>query len=251
MDSKTYSWFMRACEKLDEIQRECVKWADAPSNVFQGSRRFAWSLGYQDVSKLFDDFLDIWHERMRPYKWSKETMRLVRFEHQRDYHSFIFVEIAKLREAARLELDTHSDGRSDPNIPLFDLLHPIIANRAWDLYTAAHYRAAVETSITAVFDYIRVRADLQLDGQQLVTEAFKLEGGRLVVSTLETESGRNEQKGFINILTGAYQAIRNPLAHSTIHRLWQKEAAEHLVFASLLARTVDHATGVDQLPSEV
>lgn len=244
MDSKTIDWYTRASDKLDEIGRGCVTWSQVPD--FRLAKALAQIKGSPNVSQQFDDFLDIWHERMRPYKWSRDTRRRVEFIDQADYLTFLSADIAPLRAAARLELNKTSEERSNPNVALFELLHPIIANRAWDFYTAGHYRQAVETSLTAVFDYIRARTGSQLDGQALITEVFKLEGGKLVFSSLDTESGRNEQKGFINVFSGAYVGIRNPLAHSTIHSLEQKEVAEHMVFASLLARKVDRATLVEE-----
>jgi uncharacterized protein (TIGR02391 family) len=56
-----------------------------------------------------------------------------------------------------------------------------------------------------------------------------------------TESGKNDQKGFLQIYQGAFLGVRNPKAHSLAHDLDQIKAAQYLVFASLLARRVDEA----------
>ena len=66
----------------------------------------------------------------------------------------------------------------------------------------------------------------------------------LVLTELETESGQNDQKGFMQIFKGAYQGIRNPKAHSLTHDLTPEKAAQYLVFASLLIRRVQEAKGV-------
>jgi uncharacterized protein (TIGR02391 family) len=64
----------------------------------------------------------------------------------------------------------------------------------------------------------------------------------LVLSNLDTESGKNDQKGFIQMLQGAYVGIRNPKAHSLASNLNEVATAQYLVFASLLARRIDAAT---------
>ena len=76
------------------------------------------------------------------------------------------------------------------------------------------------------------------DGADLAAAAFSLTTPKLVLSSLTTESGRNDQKGFIQLLQGAFLGIRNPKAHSLATDLTEVSAAQHLVFASLLARRV-------------
>jgi uncharacterized protein (TIGR02391 family) len=99
----------------------------------------------------------------------------------------------------------------------------------------------VFNAFVAVFDLLRTKTGLDKDGAQLVNEALSLDRPRLVISTLATESGLSEQKGFIQILQGAYQGVRNPKAHSLASDLDEATAAQYLVFASLLARRIDEA----------
>lgn len=121
------------------------------------------------------------------------------------------------------------------------LLHPSIYKHSFKQYANGQYRDAVFNSILAVFDLIRERTGLDLDGSQLTGEAFSIDRPRLIFSEIKSESGRNDQKGFIQILNGAYLGIRNPKAHSLVHDLDKTEAAQYLVFASLLARRVQEA----------
>jgi uncharacterized protein (TIGR02391 family) len=122
-----------------------------------------------------------------------------------------------------------------------NLLHPVIFEHAYQQYRNGHFRDAVLNSIVAVFDLIRGRTGLKIDGQGLVSEAFSLEKPQLIFSEIDTESGRNDQKGFLQILAGAYIGIRNTKAHSLHHDLNETTAAQYLVFASLLARRVSEA----------
>jgi len=122
-----------------------------------------------------------------------------------------------------------------------DLLHPAIMASSYDLYRNGHLREAVLNAITALFDHIRRRTKSDDDGDKLIGKVFSLEKPMLTLSELQTESGQNDQKGFMQIFKGAYQGIRNPKAHSMTHDLTPIKAAQYLVFASLLARRIDEA----------
>ena len=132
--------------------------------------------------------------------------------------------------------------QSQENIEDFRvLLHPIITEHALRQYDNGHLRDAVLNSIIAVFDLIRQKTGLKEDGDRLVGKVFSLDDPYLILSDIETESGQNDQKGFMQILKGSFQGIRNPKAHSLTHDLTAIKAAQYLVFASLLARRIDEA----------
>lgn len=121
------------------------------------------------------------------------------------------------------------------------LLHPEITRNALQQYKNGHLRDAVLNSIISVFDLIREKTGLRDDGDRLIGKAFSLENPYLILSEIDSESGQNDQKGFIQIFKGTYQGIRNPKAHSLTHDLTPLKAAQYLVFVSLLARRVDEA----------
>jgi len=130
---------------------------------------------------------------------------------------------------------------ADLSSVLLDLLHPVILESSYEQFRSGRYRDAVFNSVVAVFDLIRRSSGVNKDGAQLIGEVFSLDTPKLIFSELDTESGKNDQKGFIQILQGAYLGIRNPKAHSLITDLDQAKAAQYLVFASLLARRVSEA----------
>lgn len=130
----------------------------------------------------------------------------------------------------------------DLSSAVVDLLHPAVFDSSYTQFRAGRLRDSVFNAFVAVFDLIRAKTGLDKDGTQLVAEALSLERPRLILSTLATESGQNEQKGFIQILQGAYLGVRNPKAHSLASDLDVETAAQYLVFASLLARRIDEAT---------
>ncbi|MBL1146359.1 MAG: TIGR02391 family protein [Pseudomonadota bacterium] len=122
------------------------------------------------------------------------------------------------------------------------ILHPIIIKGAYKQYQNEHFRDAALNSIVAVFDYLREKTGLRDDGDRLVSKAFALENPFIILSNIATESGRNDQKGFMNIFKGAYLGIRNPKAHTLETNLTKEKTAQYLIFASLLARRIDEAT---------
>lgn len=121
------------------------------------------------------------------------------------------------------------------------LLHSQIVEHALPKYQDGHYRNAVLDSVIAVFDLIRNRTGLSEDGDELIGKAFSLSKPYLILSEIDSDSGKNNQKGFIQIFKGIYQGVRNPSAHSLSSDLTNIEAAQYLVFASLLARRVEEA----------
>jgi len=121
------------------------------------------------------------------------------------------------------------------------LLHPVISEHALPQYKDGHLRDAVLNSITAVFDLIRQKTGLSEDGNKLIGKAFSIEKPYLVLSEIESESGKSDQQGFMQIFMGVYLGIRNPKAHSLVHDLDQIKAAQYLVLASLLARRIEEA----------
>lgn len=131
------------------------------------------------------------------------------------------------------------------------LLHPKIIEHALPKYQDGHLRNAVLDSVIAVFDLIRQRTGLGDDGDKLIGKAFSLTKPYLILSEIGSESGKNDQGGFIQILKGVYQGIRNPKAHSLSSNLTKIEAAQYLVLASLLARRVEEAVLVEQANDEM
>ena len=122
-----------------------------------------------------------------------------------------------------------------------NLLHPRIEKSSYKLYCDGHLREAVMNAITAVFDHIREVTKILLDGSTLADKVFSPSDPYLVLSEIDTESGKNDQKGFLQIFKGAFLGIRNPKAHTLVHDITPPEAAQYLVFASLLARRIDAA----------
>jgi uncharacterized protein (TIGR02391 family) len=126
------------------------------------------------------------------------------------------------------------------------LLHPEVTKHALSHFVNHHFREAVLNSVMVIYDLIRSRTGLNEDGDKLIGKVFALDSPYLVFSELDTESGQNDQKGFMQILKGLYQGVRNPNAHTLDHAIGERDAAQYMVMASLLAQRIDAAIKVER-----
>jgi len=165
--------------------------------------------------------------------------RHIGFGEQNDYSDILARDLPQVE--ARAEAHVRDGTATQPRIGFEELLHPVIFAHSFQHYVNGHYREAVLNSVVAIFDLMRERTGLDLDGSALATQVLSLEKPHLILSELDTESGRNDQKGFMQILVGAYLGIRNPKAHSLNHDLDSERTAQYLIFASLLARRIYEA----------
>jgi uncharacterized protein (TIGR02391 family) len=165
--------------------------------------------------------------------------RHISFGMEKDYHDILLQDIPKIEENA--EKHFRDSLKEETPVGFENLLHPVVLEHAYQQYRNGHLRDAVLNAIVAVFDFIRQRTGLTTDGDRLIGEVLSSQNPRLILSELETESGKNDQTGFLQIFQGAYKGIRNPKAHSLQHNLNKHKAAQYLVFASLLARRIEEA----------
>ena len=148
---------------------------------------------------------------------------------------------ATVTSAAAPSSSSPAASQAEKTFNFESLLHPAIRSSSFKQFNDGHLREAVMNAVTAVYDLIRLRTNLKLDGNALASQAFGLEKGILILSELGTESGDNDQKGFMQIYQGIYTGIRNPKAHTLHHDLDPYKAAQYLVMMSLLARRVDES----------
>jgi uncharacterized protein (TIGR02391 family) len=187
------------------------------------------------------DYDELWREWSNRFPGESlgNLGRHIHFGHKVDYFDILRIDLPELEQRADDHLRTTV--AQPTQLGYEHLLHTAIAVSSSALAASGQLREAVLNSITAVFDLMRRRTGLDLDGDALATRVLSLDRPLLVLSELETQSGRNDQAGFMQILQGAYKGIRNPKAHSLDHDLDETKAAQYLVFASLLARRLSEA----------
>lgn len=132
-----------------------------------------------------------------------------------------------------------SPNKSPKKSITFDALHIKIRNHCEARYKAKNYSDAVFTACKVVFQEIKDLTGSNLDGKRLAEQAFALDNPQIKLNNLNTESEKDEQKGFILLLSGLYLGIRNPQAHDLINQYDEHKTLEYLSFISLLLERID------------
>jgi uncharacterized protein (TIGR02391 family) len=228
-------WFLAVNAILRGLRMKVI---DAQSHLNSGDSKTADVLnGYIKID--YQSLWRVWEEAGFPTREFGNLGRHIGFGEAHDYEDILQRDLPAVE--AHAEKHAREAKSPDGQVGFEGLLHPVVFEHAYQQYQNGHLRDAVLNSVVAVFDLIRERTGLKNDGQALISEALSLDKPRLILSELESESGRNDQKGFLQILTGAYIGIRNPKAHSLRHDLDENKAIQYLLFASLLARRISEA----------
>lgn len=231
-------WYLSVKNIIRDIEQKA---RDALPIYEQGGKEACAAIN-KYMSSDYERLWDLWRKRF-PDEGLGNLGRHVHFGIDCDYQDIINQDLPEIERRAEAHL-LASVGEERPEVDMgFEhLLHPIIVEHAYQLFRNGHLREAVLNSMTAVFDFIRARTGFEEDGDRLVGLVMSPNDPKLILSELGSESGQNDQKGFMQIFKGAYQGIRNPKAHSLTHDLTETKAAQYLVFASLLARRIEEAT---------
>lgn len=80
-------------------------------------------------------------------------------------------------------------------------------------YKSENYSHAILEATYFLSSLLRERAGVDGDGAALVGQALGGESPKLKLNSLQTESEKNVQKGFEQVLRGVYLGIRNPRSH--------------------------------------
>jgi uncharacterized protein (TIGR02391 family) len=241
---KMFDWFFTVNKLLREIRLKALDALKYLRRKDQGMARY-----HNDGLKtVYSSLCKLWEERF-PLEELGYLERHIRFGEIEDYENILSEDVPKVEEIAEKHL-LRARGKFK-EIGFENLLHPVIFEHAYQQYRDGHLRDAVLNSVIAVFDLIRLKTGLAEDGDRLVCKVLSTQDPYLILSELSTESGRNDQTGFIQIFQGAYRGIRNPKAHSLEHDLTEQKAAQYLVFASLLARRIDEAQVAKGEPKKV
>jgi uncharacterized protein (TIGR02391 family) len=193
------------------------------------------------VKKDYQRLQELWNERIEGHL-PTSLGRHISWGMVTDFDDILRRDLPELETLLDTQLAESITERGD--LGFEHLIHPAIRKSSYAMFRGGHFREAVLNSVLAIFDLVRERTGMDADGSNLINRAFSLTDPYLVLSELTTESGQNDQKGFIQIFNGSYQGIRNPKAHSLTHDLTDLKASQYLIHASLLARRIEEATSV-------
>lgn len=116
-----------------------------------------------------------------------------------------------------------------------------------------NYFHGVFEATKSIADKIRDKAGLISDGATLVDEAFGMGSHnrpKLAFNSLQTETERNEHKGFMNLIKGLFGAFRNTTAHAPKIK-WQiteEDALDILTLASMIQKKLDVTVNTNVRP---
>lgn len=227
------------CLEVNRLLREIRKKSLGAAAAYKADNAGAAKVINGYLKTDYANLRRLWEEHYNPSELGN-LGRHIGFGDPHDYDDILSRDLPLIEDTAEQHF---LESQEQPNsIGFENLLHPVIFEHAYHQYRAGHLRDAVLNAFTAVFDLIRERTGLDMDGAKLAGQVFSVKEPRLILSEVDTESGRNDQAGFLQVYQGAYIGIRNPKAHSLQHDLTKEKAAQYLVFASLLARRVAEAS---------
>ena len=122
-------------------------------------------------------------------------------------------------------------------------VHPDVLRFCREELLADNYFHAVMEAVKSVADKLRSQTGLTDDGAALVDRALGGSPPMVAINPLKTESEKSEQKGFANLMRGAFGMFRNTTAHEArINWPMTKDDAEDLFsLVSLIHRRLDTA----------
>lgn len=135
-----------------------------------------------------------------------------------------------------------NSGVTDPIASAWSLLHPSVRAIAGDRFNSGHYADSVEAAIkelqATVRNLVKKRGGPELDGVALMQHAFSPTNPIIVLADLTTQSGKNMQRGYMELFAGMVSAIRNPHAHGN-NSISDDRALHQLFVVSTLWYAVD------------
>ena len=123
-------------------------------------------------------------------------------------------------------------------------LDPVLAEKVIHVFLRGDYDTAVFQAFKEVEVRIRSAAELpqSVVGRELITAAFKPEGGCLTDSAQPTA----EREAAFFLFMGTYGLFRNPSAHRDVNLNEPMEAAELILLANHLLRIVDRRSAPEE-----
>lgn len=156
------------------------------------------------------------------------------------FNPFIF---GRIIEILKTLLDISASKSGD----IWNYIHPAIVQSSKALYLDGHYSNAAENAfieinarVKRLFAAVRP-GEKQPDGSAAMTTVFSNNKPLVEFCDRTSETGKNIQKGYMEMLSGAISALRNPKAHSNDVILTADEAMRRLMFASMLMYKIDEA----------
>jgi len=131
----------------------------------------------------------------------------------------------------------------EPNQHPFDErnLHPSLPRIVRSLFDDGYYAQATFEAFKFLDKVVAKYAKSRQSGYKLMMAAFNENDPKLKLTTLLSESEKDEQRGYQFMFAGSVVAIRNPRGHEFAVEDTLDRCLDHLSLASLLLRRLDEA----------
>ena len=159
----------------------------------------------------------------------------------------VFAIATSLQDTARslnLADPNRSDTVSVSAIAAYDALitQPELINTTRRLFVDGYFALAVEEGFKQVNNTVKTKANQSIDGASLMRTVLSPKSPLLRLNRLKTQSQRDQQQGYMDILAGCMTGIRNPRAHEHQYLDDVDIALELLVLANHLLKMINQAT---------
>lgn len=225
---------------------------DAISSILNDLERFAFNLNtyYEDLEPqgVIDSLLSGKINSLLAFcqllGWSELVTHVQNMTplHGNAVESLEIIQAFVIPEARKLLAASDIENPPSPTQWFWQLIHPRVCALARPRFEAGFFGDAVEASFKEVNDavkrIVREGDGRELDGAGLMTTAFSPQNPIIRLTELVTETDRNIQQGYMQILAGSMTGIRNPRAHGNLNP--DSTKALHLIcLASLLMHKID------------
>ena len=138
--------------------------------------------------------------------------------------------------------DDGGDAKSGAQHP-FDLrnIHQGLFGKVKELFDDGHCAEATFEAFKLIDKFVQRLCQVDESGFRLMMSAFNEAKPILTLADLSSASGRDEQKGYSFLFSGAVMAIRNPRGHEIDLSDDPDTCLDHLAFASLLLRRLEQS----------
>lgn len=133
--------------------------------------------------------------------------------------------------------------RKTRTINFFDLLeiHPKIKEVSEKWFNQGDYDVAIERAFKRVIKLVQNKSGKNLDGASLMQHVFSIKKPILVFNSLKTQSEIDEQRGMMDLFSGAVSCIRNVRFHEELENDEKMNSLHQIIFASFLAKRLDES----------
>ena len=98
-------------------------------------------------------------------------------------------------------------------------------------YEKECYTDALKDACLYLIQIVQEKSELEeLDGEKLITHAFSESNPKLLINNNQTQTEKDEQRGYGFLLRGIICAIRNPISHNRSFVFSKEEADSILIF---------------------